>query len=1117
MRQWFLVAVVASAIALIEGSEEIECPKNATRDEVTIPHETDCQKYYLCVGQEKVNMTCDQYKCFNPELRACDWPWMVPCCSTYMITSRPFTCRDKEPYDNDCQKYLQNGILKCCPEYHFYRIDTCTCEPVSEVPPGRCFPPPKGEPPCWTWTTTPETTTIDMCTDREVYERDCQKYLENGIRKCCPEDHFYSKDTCTCEPISEVPEGRCFPPPQGEPPCWTLSTTPETTTTDMCAVRQVYERDCQKYLENGIRKCCPEDHFYSTDTCTCEPISEVPEGRCFPPPKGEPPCWTLSTTTETTTIDMCADREVYERDCQKYLENGIRKCCLEDHFYSTDTCTCEPINEVPEGRCFPPPPGEPPCWTLSTTTETTTIDMCADREVYERDCQKYLENGIRKCCPEDHFYSKDTCTCEPISEVPEGRCFPPPHGEPPCWTLSTTTETTTTDMCAVRQVYERDCQKYLENGIRKCCADDRYYNIVTCTCDSQSQAPVGRCTSLPKGEKPCWQINDSTETTTIGVCTDKEVYENDCQKYLQGGIPKCCPDDRYYNIVTCTCDSQSEAPVEWFLVAVVATAIALIEGTEEIECPKNATRDEVTIPHETDCQKYYLCVGQEKVNMTCDQYKCFNPELGACDWPWMVPCCSTYVMTSRPFTCRDKEPYDNDCQKYLQNGILKCCPEYHFYRIDTCTCEPVSEVPPGRCSPPPHGEPPCWTLSTTPETTTIDMCPHREVYERDCQKYLENGERKCCPDEHFYSTDTCTCDPQNEAPVGRCTALPKGEEACWQINESMTTPSSTETTTVDMCADREVYERDCQKYLESGERKCCPDDHFYSTDTCTCEPEDEAPLGRCRALPKGEEPCWKINESITTPSSTETTTVDMCADREVYERDCQKYLEHGERKCCPDDHFYSNDTCTCEPNEEAPLGRCKALPKGEEPCWKINESITTPSSTETTTVDMCADREVYERDCQKYLEHGERKCCPDEHFYSNDTCTCEPEDQAPVGRCKALPKGERPCWEINDSTTIPAITVMSTTTVENKIPDASSSTTDVSSTTTGNSIADVSSTTTENSTADVSSTTTENSRADVSSTTTENSIADVSSTTTENNTPHASNLAMEYDEMVDDV
>nr|XP_031836000.1 balbiani ring protein 3-like [Nomia melanderi] len=438
MRQWFLVAVVASAIALIEGTEEIECPKNATRDEVTIPHETDCQKYYLCVGQEKVNMTCDQYKCFNPELRACDWPWMVPCCSTYVMTSRPFTCRDKEPHDKDCQKYLQNGILKCCPEYQFYSIDTCTCEPVSEVPPGRCFPPPKGEPPCWTWTTDrPDTTTANPCTNRRVYDKDCQKYLENGIRKCCPDLQFYDTATCTCRPQIEAPRGRCRPLHYGEEACWTWTTDkPDTTTANPCTNRKVYDNDCQKYLENDERQCCPDLQFYDTVTCTCRPQIEAPRGRCKPLHYGEEACWTWTTDKpDTTTANPCTNRKVYDKDCQKYLENGELICCPDKHFYDTATCTCKPESEVPPGRCTLLPSDEESCWKWTTEepTSPSPAGPCAGRKVYGKDCQKYWENGERKCCPQRQFYSTDSCTCRPECEAPTSRCNTLPNGEIPCW------------------------------------------------------------------------------------------------------------------------------------------------------------------------------------------------------------------------------------------------------------------------------------------------------------------------------------------------------------------------------------------------------------------------------------------------------------------------------------------------------------------------------------------------------------------------------------------------------------------------------------------------------------------------------------------------------------
>ncbi|KAF5306731.1 hypothetical protein FQA39_LY01489 [Lamprigera yunnana] len=60
---------------------EQSCPEvteNPTED-ILIPHETDCSKFYKCSYGEKIEQDCYPGLYFNPDTLQCDWPENVDC------------------------------------------------------------------------------------------------------------------------------------------------------------------------------------------------------------------------------------------------------------------------------------------------------------------------------------------------------------------------------------------------------------------------------------------------------------------------------------------------------------------------------------------------------------------------------------------------------------------------------------------------------------------------------------------------------------------------------------------------------------------------------------------------------------------------------------------------------------------------------------------------------------------------------------------------------------------------------------------------------------------------------------------------------------------------------
>ncbi|KAF5306732.1 hypothetical protein FQA39_LY01490 [Lamprigera yunnana] len=48
-------------------------------DDILLPHETDCTKFYKCSFGKKVLQQCPAGLYFNPDKLWCDWPYNVDC------------------------------------------------------------------------------------------------------------------------------------------------------------------------------------------------------------------------------------------------------------------------------------------------------------------------------------------------------------------------------------------------------------------------------------------------------------------------------------------------------------------------------------------------------------------------------------------------------------------------------------------------------------------------------------------------------------------------------------------------------------------------------------------------------------------------------------------------------------------------------------------------------------------------------------------------------------------------------------------------------------------------------------------------------------------------------
>ena len=87
----FILPVISALLLLLGASEGCivpECPENSNDDATYFASPTDCTKYYICVHNEPVQMSCPLGLWFDDQLDVCNYPEVVNCDpSKYIFSS----------------------------------------------------------------------------------------------------------------------------------------------------------------------------------------------------------------------------------------------------------------------------------------------------------------------------------------------------------------------------------------------------------------------------------------------------------------------------------------------------------------------------------------------------------------------------------------------------------------------------------------------------------------------------------------------------------------------------------------------------------------------------------------------------------------------------------------------------------------------------------------------------------------------------------------------------------------------------------------------------------------------------------------------------------------------
>ncbi|KAG5333631.1 PE1 protein, partial [Acromyrmex heyeri] len=245
--------------------------------------------------------------------------------------------------------------------------------------------------------------------------------------------------------------------------------------------------------------------------------------------------------------------------------------------------------------------------------------------------------------------------------------------------------------------HECNCTQYYEcidgKQILRDCSDGLHYDYVHQICDVPIKAKCNDFTTIPRSSFPT--IPDSSK------CYDENneiPHENDCRFYYKCNdgekILKSCPRNLYFNPKLRVCDYPEN---------VVCNVEGNIPNTSTtIKC--EAITETTNIPHETDCNLYYVCENGVGILKKCSPNLVFNPILKVCDFPENYVCKVTHdknnikkidkiVQNLDPFTCIGTCPEEDpdyavllpndDCKKFCMcsGGVawIQLCPEPLYF------------------------------------------------------------------------------------------------------------------------------------------------------------------------------------------------------------------------------------------------------------------------------------------------------------------------------------------------------------------------------------------------------------------------------------------------------
>ncbi|XP_036366098.1 uncharacterized protein LOC118766647 [Octopus sinensis] len=658
----------------------------------------------------------------------------------------------------------------------------------------------------------------------------------------------------------------------------------------------------------------------------------------------------------TTTAPGCnfLGREPNLFNCSKYFEciSGVKveKSCGQNEHFDGD-----------QRQCYP-----------AVFAKCIRKDCnYTGRRANPNDCKKYFEcktDGERElsCGPDELFdYKQKNCYPAVFAECKPGSRI-----------TTTALPTTTLPPCKStgRRPNKNDCKKYFEciNNVEVelSCGPDELFDYIEKNC---YPAVFAECTpgSITTTTALPTTTTTTLPTTTATPCTfsGRKPNENDCKKYFEciNNVEvelSCGPDENFdyiekncYPAVFAECTPGSITTT----TALPTTTTTTLPTTTATPCTFSGRK-----PNENDCKKYFECINNVEVELSCGpdenfdyiEKNCYPAVFAECTpgsitTTTALPTTTTTTLrqpTATPCTFSGRKPNENDCKKYFEciNKVeveLSCGPDELFdYKEKNCYPAVFAECTPGSI-----------TTTTALPTTTLLYCGYngRIPNENDCKKYFEcinnvEVEFSCGPDENFdYIEKNCypavfaqctpssipkpcnflgrRADPNDCEKYSECVNNAEVEYSCnpgelFDDGSKMCYPAAfvtckqgaVNTNTAKLCnfVGRIPDANDCQSYKECVNGKVvvqrCGSGEVFDTANLMCLP---SVFGQCNVAPK---------------SRKRRDTSDVCsevkaASKVPYPGDPRKYYYCSKTRKqavfqCNDGYIFSEKDGACVPN-----------------------------------------------------------------------------------------------------------------------------------------------------------------------------------------------------------
>lgn len=302
------------------------CPGDLKRC-IRIPHETDCDKFYLCDYDREEVVTCADGLHFNPVTQMCDYRKNAGCdisCVWKCCPPNGSNVKVRLPHECSCTKYYEckdgEQIVRKCPKGQHFDNRLKQCRPADEA---GCIFRPK----------IPPSEAVVKCSKNDTGvvriadESDCGKYYECAagemILRKCHADHSFNPQLGVCDFPQNIPcdVSRCCSPEAFKVPLATpkpidedrVNVLPSEEDPDCPAegtTKLPFPTDCTLYYvcNNGWKtmQSCPVGLYFNPIISECDwPFNEIV---CEPLPKdlallrlGMP----MNTTSQDDSRTVC--------------------------------------------------------------------------------------------------------------------------------------------------------------------------------------------------------------------------------------------------------------------------------------------------------------------------------------------------------------------------------------------------------------------------------------------------------------------------------------------------------------------------------------------------------------------------------------------------------------------------------------------------------------------------------------------------------------------------------------------------------------------------------------------------------------------------------------------